>query len=67
MHKSFSISTGSSDLFCISFLNSSEIIFSLNIESDELIPIQIDRSDEACVIITTFILLIQRHSNNLFE
>ena len=54
-----SIFDGLSIEFSISYLKASSIIFFALIESDSFIAIQIECSDEACVIIIILILLFQ--------
>ncbi len=51
----------------ISLSNSSFIIRLAFFSSDDLIPIHIECSEEAWVIITIFTLPLDKHSNNLLE
>ena len=53
--------------FSISYLKASSTIFFALLASESLIPIQIECSEEAWVIIIIFILLLDISSNNFFE
>ena len=63
----FSIKHGFKIEFSISYLNASSTIFLALSASDSLIPIHIECSEEACVIIIILMLLFEISSNNFFE